>query len=64
MSTTAKTAAPGPVPTATPKPWLASYPADVPTEIDTTGVTSISDLLAEACRLHAARPAFSCMGKT
>jgi len=45
------------------KPWLASYPADVPAEIDPNEVPSIADLLADACERHAARPAFSCMGK-
>jgi long-chain acyl-CoA synthetase len=46
------------------KPWLHSYPSGVPAEIDTTRYASITALLDERLREHAAKPAFACMGKT
>ena len=45
------------------RPWLASYPTDVPADIDPAAITSIADLMAEACKRHASEPAFSCMDK-
>jgi long-chain acyl-CoA synthetase len=45
------------------QPWLAGYPAEVPAEISTDGFQSLTDLLAQACRRHAARPALVSMGR-
>ena len=42
--------------------WLASYPAGVPNTIDPDGFPSLSTMLIEACRQHAARPAFESLG--
>ena len=45
------------------KPWLKSYPANVPAEIALpTG--SIGDFLVGKCKQYAVRPAFACMGKS
>jgi long-chain acyl-CoA synthetase len=41
--------------------WLASYPAGVPKTIDPDAYPSLSAMLIEACRVHAARPAFECL---
>ena len=46
------------------KPWLKSYPANVPAEMPPLAYSSIGDLLTDACRQYAGRPAFSCMGKS
>ena len=46
------------------RPWLKSYPANMPTEIAPLAHQSIGDLLAAACHQYAGRPAFSCMGKS
>jgi len=45
------------------KPWLASYPAGVPAQIDTRVYGSLVDLLNEAFRKHASRDAAICMGQ-
>ena len=45
------------------KPWIASYPANVPAEIEVPP-GSIGDLLVASCRQFAGRPAFTCMGKS
>ena len=45
------------------KPWLKSYPKDVPAEIGPLAAASIGDLMATSCKQYAGRPAFSCMGK-
>jgi long-chain acyl-CoA synthetase len=45
------------------KPWLKSYPKNVPTEIGALPSSSIGDLLTAACKQFASRPAFTCMGK-
>ncbi|MCE4539522.1 long-chain-fatty-acid--CoA ligase [Pelomonas sp. P7] len=45
------------------RPWLASYPAGVPAEIDTAAYGSLVDLLEEAFRKHARRDAAICMGQ-
>jgi len=45
------------------KPWLASYPAGVPAEIDGQAYGSLVDLLNEAFRKHARRDAAICMGQ-
>jgi long-chain acyl-CoA synthetase len=41
--------------------WLASYPPGVPRTIDPDAYPSLSAMLIEACRKHAARPAFECL---
>jgi len=47
----------------TPEPaWFASYPAGVPKSIDPDAHPSLSAMLIEACRQHAQRPAFECLG--
>ncbi len=46
------------------KPWLKSYPANVPAEIGPLAAASIGDLLVGACKQYAGRPAFTCMGKS
>ncbi len=46
------------------KPWLKSYPTGVPAEIGPLRFASLGDLLADACRQYASRPAFTCMDKT
>jgi long-chain acyl-CoA synthetase len=45
------------------KPWLASYPAGVPAQVDTSVYRSLVDLLNEAFRQHAQRDAAICMGQ-
>jgi long-chain acyl-CoA synthetase len=42
--------------------WFASYPAGVPKTIDPDAFASLSAMLIDACRQHAARPAFECLG--
>ena len=44
-------------------PWLASYPAGVPAEINAKAYRSLVDLLEEAFRKHAHRDAAICMGQ-
>ncbi len=46
------------------KPWLASYPKGIPSEITPLSAASIGDLLVESCRRYAGREAFTCMDKT
>ncbi|MFG6467658.1 long-chain-fatty-acid--CoA ligase [Roseateles sp. BYS87W] len=60
---TAATLDDAPALTARTKPWLASYPAGVPAEIDTSVYNSLVDLLNEAFRKHAQRDAAICMGQ-
>lgn len=50
--------------TAASKPWLKSYPDRIPAEIGPLPAASIGELLVTACKQFAARPAFTCMGKT
>ncbi len=38
-------------------PWLESYPEGMPSQIDTSGYTSLVDLLNQACKKHAGRVA-------
>ena len=59
----AEEAAVVPVATARSKPWLASYPAGVPAQIDTGVYGSLVDLLNEAFRKHAQRDAAIWMGQ-
>jgi long-chain acyl-CoA synthetase len=46
------------------KPWLKSYPAGIPVEIGPLPAASIGDFMADACRQHGNRAAFTCMGKS
>jgi long-chain acyl-CoA synthetase len=41
--------------------WFASYPPGVPRSINPDAYSSLSAMLLEACRQHAARPAFECL---
>ena len=43
------------------KPWLASYPADVPHEINPEQYASLTQLLDESFRKNASRPFSVCM---
>ncbi len=45
------------------KIWLASYPPVVPAEIEPSRDTSLSDVLEASCKRHAARIAFTSMGR-
>ncbi len=45
------------------KPWLASYPPNVPTSIPALPADSLGDLMVNACKRYAGRIAFSCMGR-
>ena len=45
------------------RPWLASYPAGVPTQIDTGIYRSLVELLNESFRKYARRDAAICMGQ-
>ncbi|WP_442579412.1 long-chain-fatty-acid--CoA ligase [Mesorhizobium sp. ASY16-5R] len=46
------------------KPWLKSYPQNVPAEIGPLADASIGDLLVDACKRYSGRAAFACMGKS
>ncbi|GAB2519597.1 long-chain fatty acid--CoA ligase [Lysobacter humi (ex Lee et al. 2017)] len=46
------------------RPWLASYPAGVPAEIDVDEYPSIVSVLETAITKYRDRPAFSSLGKT
>jgi len=46
------------------KPWLNSYPASVPAEIDINAYSSVVDIFTEATTRFADRPAFQNLGKT
>ena len=46
------------------KPWLKSYPKNMPAEIGALPYTSIGDFLVGACKQFASQPAFVCMGKS
>jgi long-chain acyl-CoA synthetase len=49
-------------PDATEPIWFASYPAGVPKTIDPDAFPSLSAMLIDACRQHAALPAFESLG--
>src|SRR3984885_3718798 len=42
--------------------WFASYPPGIPKSIDPDSYPSLSAMLLHACALHAAYPAFDCLG--
>jgi long-chain acyl-CoA synthetase len=46
------------------KIWLKNYPPGVPAEIDPEEYPSLKHLFEEACRRHAAKPAFKNMDRT
>ncbi|RWL48525.1 MAG: long-chain fatty acid--CoA ligase [Mesorhizobium sp.] len=46
------------------KPWLKSYPKNMPAEIGALPYNSIGEFLVGACKQFAGRPAFVCMGKS
>jgi len=46
------------------KIWLKSYPPGVPAEIDVNEYASVREVFEESCSKFAARPAFSCMGRS
>ncbi|SAK73553.1 Long-chain-fatty-acid--CoA ligase [Caballeronia fortuita] len=46
------------------KPWLKSYPAGVPAEIDASAYRSVSELLVDSFRANRDRRAFMCMGQS
>jgi long-chain acyl-CoA synthetase len=46
------------------KIWLKHYPKGVPAEIDINAYASVRDVFEESCAKYAARPAFTCMGKS
>jgi long-chain acyl-CoA synthetase len=43
--------------------WLKSYPPGVPADIDTARLTSLAELLRQACTAYRDRPAFEQMGR-
>jgi len=45
------------------RPWLASYSAGVPADIDPSQYTSLVQLMEESFQKYATRPAYSFMGK-
>ncbi len=45
------------------KPWLASYPAGVPAEIDMNEFSSVVDIIEQSCSKYGNRAAFVNMGK-
>ncbi len=55
---------PGNTPAAQARPWLSSYPAGVPTDIDPDGYASINALVNEAFGKFKDKKAFTCMGKS
>jgi long-chain acyl-CoA synthetase len=46
------------------KVWLNAYPKGIPHTIDVTEYASVREVFEEVCAKFAARPAFTCMGKT
>jgi long-chain acyl-CoA synthetase len=46
------------------RPWLAHYPAGIPANIDPSAYPTLKDLLGEAAKKYASKPAFTCMGKS
>jgi len=46
------------------KIWLKSYPPGVPADIDVNEYASVREVFEESCSKFAARPAFTCMGRS
>ena len=46
------------------KIWLSSYPRGIPATIDINEYASVREVFEESCKKFAARPAFTCMGKS
>lgn len=44
------------------KPWLSSYPAGIPADIDSGSITHVADLLGKSCCTYGGRVAFYSMG--
>jgi long-chain acyl-CoA synthetase len=44
--------------------WLKHYPPGVPAEIDPDAIRSLKQMFEDSCRDHAAKPAFTNMGRT
>ena len=44
--------------------WLKQYPKGVPADIDVTEYASVRDVFDESVAKYAARPAYTCMGKS
>jgi long-chain acyl-CoA synthetase len=44
--------------------WLSNYPRGIPPTIDVNEYASVREVFEEACSKFAARPAFTCMGKS
>jgi len=44
--------------------WLKQYPKGVPADIDVTEYASVRDVFDESIAKYAARPAYTCMGKS
>jgi len=45
------------------RPWLSAYPPGVPADIDASQYASLVQLMEESFQKHAAKPAYSFMGK-
>src|SRR3972149_4662174 len=48
----------------TDKPWLKSYPKEVPAEINPHSFVSLVDLMEKSCQLYHDAPAFTLFNKT
>ncbi|QKV19440.1 long-chain fatty acid--CoA ligase [Oricola thermophila] len=46
------------------KPWLKSYPEQVPAEMGQIAYSSLADMAEKCCAKYADRPAYTCMDKT
>jgi len=51
------------IPATADRPWLAAYPQGVPADIDVSQYRSLVHLMEESFQRHAAKPAYSFMGK-
>ena len=46
------------------KIWIKHYPKGIPAEIDISEYASVRDIFEESVGKYAARPSFTCMGKS
>ncbi|MFM7065989.1 MAG: AMP-binding protein, partial [Gammaproteobacteria bacterium] len=44
--------------------WLKHYPANVPHNVNPAEFSSLRDLIEQGCARHAAKPAYTSMGRT
>ena len=51
-------------PTQTERPWLSAYPEGVSADLPESPYTSLVGLMEESFKAHAARPAYSFMGRS